>query len=221
MSRRLTDLQLERFLAEAMGAPEKASVEQVLAGSPEDAEALRLLRAESEAFLFQHPPAPFAEKVVPAEKKRGFQWWWGALLATAAAVLLVLVSRPGGDDETRVKGDVAWAVRVNERTALSGMKVQTGDTLTFQVATAESGYVAVVSHAPDGWFVYVPTTRVEKGVSVLPTGARLDGQLGNETLFLVSSSDFFDAEGVKSALGANMGSPGISVESVSLIKTGP
>lgn len=221
MSRRLTDLQLERFLAEAMGADEKAAVDQVLAASPDDAEALRLLRAESEAFLFKSPPAPFAEKVLPAEKKAGFQWWWGALLAVAAAVLLVFVARPGGDDDTRVKGDVAWAVRVNERTALSGTKVQPGDTLTFQVATAESGYVAVVSHAPDGWFVYVPTTRIEKGVSVLPTGARLDDQLGNETLFLVSSSDFFDAEGVKSALHSNMGSPGISVESVSLIKSRP
>lgn len=219
MSRRLTDLQLERFLADALGPEQKAAVEKVLADSGEDAEALRLLRAESEAFLFQSPPAVFAEKVMPTPKKSAFQWWWGALLAVGVAVALVFVTR-APEEDTRVKGDVAWAVRVNERTALNGAKVKAGDTLTFQVAAPESGYVAVVSHAPDGWFVYVPATRIEKGVSLLPTGARLDDRLGNETLFLVSSDESFDAESVKSALTSNMGSPGISVEQMSLIKTG-
>ena len=59
MTRRLTDLQLERYQAEALSPEERAAVDQVLAKSPPDAEALRLLRAENAAFFVSQPPAAF------------------------------------------------------------------------------------------------------------------------------------------------------------------
>lgn len=219
MSRRLTDLQLERLLAEAMSPAEKSAAEKVLAASPEDAEALRLLRAESEAFLFSQPPAVFAEKVMPTPKASGFRLWWGALVAVAAALVLVFVARPvEPEDDVRVKGDVAWKVSAESRGLSDGAVVHGGETLSFQVTAPGKRWVAVVSRAPDGWFVYVPTTEVASGVSVLPVGARLDEKVGAEALHLISSATAFDAETVRAKLAADQPAAGVLDERLGLIK---
>ena len=85
MTRRLTDLQLERYQAEALSAQERSAVDQVLANSPPDAEALRVLRAENAAFV---------EKVMPTWKS---PWrWLGAFGAVAAAALLLVVRNQAG-----------------------------------------------------------------------------------------------------------------------------
>jgi hypothetical protein len=208
----LTDLQLERFLADAMGADEKVRVEAVLARSPDDAEALRLLRADTDAFLLTAPPAAFVAKVLP-EKKRAFGGWFAALGAFAAAALaLFIVWKPQAGDDLGVKGTVAWKVTAGQRTLAPSGAVSGGETLSFVVTAAKPAHAAVISHAPDGWFVYVPATPVALGQTLLPTGAKLDDNLGLETLYLVSGDAPFDALTVKDALAAGKQSPGVTVE---------
>jgi len=55
-NRRIPDLMLERYLADAMDAKARRQVEALLAESPADAARLAELRANSEAFLQRHPP---------------------------------------------------------------------------------------------------------------------------------------------------------------------
>lgn len=199
MSRQLTDLQLEKFNADVLSPADKATVERVLAASPDDTEALRLLRADDAALFTALPPAAFAARVSPEKKKsRSLGWLFGAV---AAAALAVVAWQQQPDDAFRVKGDVAWAVRADGPRALQAhARVHGGETLAFEVTTAEPVWAAVVSHAPDGWFVYVPATRVEAGVTTLPVGAQLDATTGDETLFLITAPTTFDAEAVKQAL---------------------
>lgn len=226
MNRRLTDLQLERYLAEALSGEERAAVERVLAESAPDAEALRLLRADSAALFVSQPPAAFAQKVLPA-KQASWRGWLGALGAVAAAAALVLFFRGGPDDETRVKGGVGWHItvsgQVGTRTLLDNAQVAPKETLSFQVATERPLFVAVISHAPDGWWVYAPAAgraavRVERGLTLLPDGAQLDETEGQETLFLVSSEAPFDPEKVREAMKGNVTPAGITAEPVQIVK---
>ncbi|MFZ5439652.1 MAG: hypothetical protein ACOZQL_06570 [Myxococcota bacterium] len=219
MSRRLSELQLERYLADAMSADEKARVDAVLRASPEDAEALRLLRADSEAFLLKAPAAPFVEKVLPAKKRPLFGWLasLAAVAVAALALLLVWKPSPGGED-LGVKGTVGWKVTAGQRTLAPNGSVPGGETLSFVVTAAKPAWAAVISHAPDGWFVYVPATKLEPGQTLLPTGAKLDAQLGRETLHLVSSPQPFDADAVKTALAAGQPTAQLEVETLSFDK---
>lgn len=222
MSRRLTDLQLERFLADALGADDRARMETLLSESPEDAEALRLLKADSEALLLSMPPAAFAAKVVPdAPQSKGRWWaWWAGALAAAAA--LALVVWPRNPDEFGVKGDAAWKVTAStgpeSRVLHQTDVVKGGETLSFAVTTPKGSYAAVISHAPDGWFVYQRTVQVESGVVILPTGARLDSTQGEETIYLITSTGPFDATDARDALSRDEILPGISVERLRLRK---
>ena len=227
MTRRLTDLQLERYQAEALSAEERAAVDQVLAKSPPDAEALRLLRAENAAFFVSQPPAAFVERVMPTKKS---PWrWLGAFsaLAAAAALLLVVRNQVGLDDDTRVKGGVGWHVTVSgqtgSRTLMESTQVSPGDTLSFQVATQKQVFVAVISHAPDGWWVYAPAAgsnavRVERGLTVIPDAARLDETEGDETIYLVSSEQPFDPEKLRESMKSNVIPEAITVEPIGIVK---
>jgi hypothetical protein len=217
MSRRLTDLHLERFLADALNPVEREQVKKVLAESPADAEALRLLEADTAAFMVKLPAAAFAEKVMPTPKPSPFRLWWGALVAVAAALLFV-VFRPVEQPDVLVKGDVAWKVSVSGKSLQSGAAVREGDTLEFEVTTGAPRWVAVVSHAPDGWFVYVPTMKVDTGHLLLPTGAKLDATKGAEALHLLSSEAPFDAEVAMAALVKGNAPTGVTAERVELIK---
>ena len=55
-NRRIPDLTLERYLADALDAEARSHVEALLAASPADAQRLAELRADSEAMLQRHPP---------------------------------------------------------------------------------------------------------------------------------------------------------------------
>jgi hypothetical protein len=222
MSRRLTDLQLERFLADAMSAPERAQVDAALTQSPEDAEALRLMRSDSAALLFKLPPAAFVEKVMPTPRTSSFRAWWAAVAAVAATLLAVVVWRgQQPDDEVRVKGAVAWKVTASGQSGVRTLSakdaVAAGETLSFQVTAARPVYAAVISHAPDGWFVYSPAVQVERGQSMLATAALLDASVGDETLYLVTSEQPFDAAAVKDRL-STAAAPGVTLESLPIRK---
>jgi ferric-dicitrate binding protein FerR (iron transport regulator) len=227
MNRRLSDLQLERYLAEALSPQERAAVDQVLASSAPDAEALRVLRTESAALFVTSPPAAFVEKVMPA-KKSPWRGWLGALSAIAAAAALLLVVRnQRDDDDTRVKGGIGWHVTVTgqtgTRTLMERTVVTPGETLSFEVATERQVFVAVISHAPDGWWVYAPASgtgavRVERGLTLLPDGAKLDETEGDETVYLVSSDEPFEPEKLRDSMKNNVTPNGISVEPIPIVK---
>lgn len=68
-ARRIPDTLLERYLTDALDAQTKALLEATLAESPEDRARLEELRADSAAFLIQHPPGPLVERF-RQERKR-------------------------------------------------------------------------------------------------------------------------------------------------------
>ena len=228
MNRRLTDLQLERYLAEALSPAERAAVDQLLTQSATDAEALRLLRASTAALFVTQPPAAFVEKVMPT-RRSPWRTWLGALsaVAAAAALLLVVFRAPKEDPELGVKGGVGWHVtatsRAGTRTLMEQTLVAPGETLSFQVATDRRIYVAVVSHAPDGWWVYAPSKgiealRVERGLTLLPEGAQLDETVGNETLYLISSDEPFEPTRIRDALKNGLTPQGLTLEPMAIVK---
>lgn len=215
MNRRLTDLQLERYLTEALAPEQRREVESVLASSPDDAAALADLRAENEAFLVRSPAPAFAARVVRERpKRRGLQAWFAlaAVMATAGVVVLVGVNQP--EEGLHAKGAVAWGVTVTHqgqtRTLESGMVVFADDVLSFQVTAAEATHVAVLSQDTNGLFAYVPSSgvkavRVGPGVTLLPEGAKLDAILGNEELLLLSAPHSFGVEAAQKALAEEPG----------------
>jgi hypothetical protein len=228
MRRRLSDLQLERYLAEALSPAERTAVEATLAQSSPDAEALQALKASTAALFVTAPPAAFVEKVMPT-RRAPWRGWLGALsaLAAAAALLLVVRTQQQDDDDTRVKGGVGWHVTVSgmggTRTLQLGAQVNPGETLSFQVATDKPVFVAVISHAPDGWWVYAPATgnqavKVERGLTLLQDGARLDETEGDETLYLASSEQPFDPERLRESMKGNVIPNEITVEPIGLVK---
>lgn len=229
MNRRLTDLQLERYLAEALSADERSAVDRVLAESAPDAEALRLLQASTAALFVTQPPAAFAEKVMPT-KRSSWRAWLGALSAVAAAGALLLIFRSPQEPESSVKGGVGWHVTVSGqagmRTLLEQAVVAPGETLSFQVASDKPVFVAVLSHAPDGWWVYAPAAgnhalRVERGLTLIPDGAQLDETEGDETLYLVSSEEPFDPGKVRESLKSNVTPNGMTLEPMPMVKRRP
>ncbi len=227
MNRRLSDLQLERYLAEALSAAERATVEQLLGASAPDAEALRLMRASTAALFVSLPPAAFAEKVMPT-KKAAWRGWLGAFSAIATATALLLIVRSQKDDgEMGVKGGVGWHVTATNSTGTRTLMEQTlvapGETLSFQVASDRRLYVAVISHAPDGWWVYAPASgsealRVERGLTMMPDGAQLDETEGNETLYLLSSEENFEPSRMRDALKNGFTPPGLTMEPMPIVK---
>jgi hypothetical protein len=228
MNRRLTDLQLERYLAEALSPAERAAVESVLAQSTSDSDALQQLRASTAALFVTAPPAAFVEKVMPT-RRSAWRVWFGAFSAVAAAVALLLVVVRGqrDDDYTGVKGGIGWHVTVTgqmgSRTLVGSAQVMPGETLSFQVATEKQAFVAVISHAPDGWWVYAPASgnqavRVERGVTTIPDGAQLDETEGDETLYLVSSEQPFDPEKLRESMKSNVIPDAITVEPIGIVK---
>jgi hypothetical protein len=70
MIRRLKDPMLEKYLAEEVSGPLRQSLEETLSESPADACRLEELRADTQAFLADHPPGVIAEWV-ELEMERG------------------------------------------------------------------------------------------------------------------------------------------------------
>lgn len=228
MNRRLSDLQLERYLADALSPAERSAVEATLAQSTPDAEALQAMRASTAALFVTAPPAAFVEKVMPT-RRSPWRGWLGALsaIAAAAALLLVMRSQQGDDDDRRVKGGIGWHVTISgmsgTRTLQIGAQVNPGETLSFQVASDKPAFVAVISHAPDGWWVYAPSSgnqalKVERGLTLLPDGARLDETEGDETLYLVSSEQPFDPDRLRESMKGNVIPNEIAVEPIGIVK---
>lgn len=217
MSRRVSDLQLERYLAEALTPTEVAQVEALLQASLEDQQALAALRADTAALFVKVPPAAFAHRVAPtpATSATRAPWWrWaGAFTASMALVAAIVSLRLGrDDDDLRTKGSTAWRITIahgqtlqiaNEHTVLHD-----GDVLSFEVTSSAKAFAAVISRAPDGFQMYAPASGtlaepVSAGVNTLHDAAALDSTTGDEVLYLLVSTQQFDPTEARRALEAD------------------
>lgn len=211
-----SDLLLDRYAAEELGAEAAASVRAhlatcddcssrlaascfeamadvdprvLLAGIRRGLDVPRSLKERAGAFLRR-----FAAVRVPL-----------AVLAGVAAVLLVLplTRRPAVDEPATVRQKGGLVLRVyrakgtGSEELLSGSRFLPGDVIRFVVDLPSSGHVAVIGVEQSGelynaWPLEEQATlaRQPAGKSLtLPGALSLDGSLGRETLYLVHCPD--------------------------------
>ncbi|MBL9039319.1 MAG: hypothetical protein JNG84_12445 [Archangium sp.] len=209
MSRQLKDVTLEAYLANALAPDVRAQVEQTVASSPEDAARVEALRAETQAFLFKHPPAAFAARL---QAKQGVPWFrrlWLIVpaLAASAAAFLVLFASPPPAPEVITKGAVA--VTVHRQTAKgsevleASAIVHAGDALRFAVTTPSAGYVWVLLRAGPKDLPLLPENatspvQVEGGQTLLDGAVTLDGESTFEIFVVAWSPTPFTLDDVAS-----------------------
>lgn len=210
--RRISEPMLEGYLVGALDARARAEVEAVLAESEADRARLEELRAESAAFLIQHPPGPLVARF-EASQRRG---WRGRmvllltpLLAVAAAVTLVVLVPT--EDPYTTKGGVALALhrKHGEGSArvTPGETLSPGDSVRFEVRTeGTSGYVAVVGRDAAGVVtVYYPyggpaAVPHDAREPLLPDAIELGEGDGEEVVYALFSAKPFSLDWAVAAL---------------------
>jgi len=210
---RIPDSLLERYLADALDELTRAHLETILASSPVDKARLKELRADSNTFLFQHPPEALVERLQQQRTRR--PWWrhWPVLLAPVAAVamvLLVLPRRPTTGPDILTKGPAILVVHrktdQGSEVVSSGTPLVPGDSIRFEVRAAGSGFVAVLGRDARGVVtVYHPyegtaAARFEAAQPYLPGAFVLDETLGREDLYVLTSPRPFELEWAVQAL---------------------
>jgi hypothetical protein len=230
--RHIPDALLERYLADALPAEAKSRLESTLASSPEDQARLAELRADSAAFLLQHPPGPLVARF-QEDSQRAKGWRRPLLLApllaaTAAAVVLAVLPPP-----YTIKGSVLLVLHRKEG-AGSAIVPREGPvaphaSIRFEVKGATGGFVAILSRDPQGTLtVYHPfggtaAAPYDAAQPLLPGAIELDGTLGREDIYVLHSAQPFDVTWALQALRAgrplNEAAPaGISVGHTSIVK---
>jgi hypothetical protein len=198
--RRIPDSLLERYLADALDAKTRAQLEAILADSPGDRAHLEALRADSAAFLIQHPPGPLVERF-RQERQRTRRWRWPELLIPtfAAAAIALLVFLPRIIEPTfTTKGPAILVLhrKTDQGSAVvsSNEPLAPGDTLRFEVKASSNGYLAVLGRDAKGVVtVYHPyggtaAEPFETSQPVLPGAIVLDDTLGREDLYVLHSA---------------------------------
>ena len=213
-SRRIPDALLERYLADALPAEAKARLETTLAASPRDQARLAELRADSAAFLLQHPPGALVARF--QEDVRRARWWQrprllAPLLAATAVAAFVLVLLPPTDDPYTTKGSVI--LTLHRKTADGSVPVSPDgvvaphDSIRFEVKAPKRGFVAILSRDPRGTpTVYYPfggwdAAPYDVTQPLLPGAIELDDTLGREDIYVLFSTRPFQLEGAMRALG--------------------
>lgn len=231
--RRIPDALLERYLADALSVEAKVRLETTLASSLEDQARLAELRADSAAFLLQHPPGPLVRRF--QEDSRRAKWWrrpllLAPLLAAVAAAAIVLAVQP---PPYTIKGSVILVLYRKEGagSAIVPMDgpVAPHDSLRFAVKGATDGFVAVLSRDPQGALsIYYPfggsaAAPYDAAQPLLPGAIELDDTLGREDIYVLHSTKPFDVTWALQAL--RTGRPlseaapaGISVGHTSIVK---
>lgn len=235
-SRRIPDALLERYLADSLDAAEKARLDANLTDSPRDQARLEELRADSAAYLIQHPPAPLVVRF--QEGRRRALWWrWTALLIpTLAAAAVALVLLPPVEDPYTTKGSVVLVL--HRKTAEGSLPVSPGvplaphDSVRFEVKTRANGFVAVLSRDARGTVtVYYPfegeaAAPYDPTQPELPGAIALDDTLGLEDVYALHSTRPFElkwaVETLKAGRPLSEAAPaGISVGHASFMKAPP
>ncbi len=235
-TRRIPDALLERYLADALDAAERARLDANLADSPRDRARLEELRADSAAFLIQHPPAPLVARF-REERRRALWWrWMGLLIPTLAAAAGALVFLLPIENPYTSKGSVVLVL--HRKTDQGSHPVSPGiplfphDSVRFTVKTLENGFVAVLSHDAQGTVtVYYPfegeaAAPYDATHPELPDAIELDDVLGPEHVYALHSTRPFELRWAVDALRQGhplekAAPPGISVGHASFIKERP
>jgi hypothetical protein len=211
-ARRIPDSLLERYLADALDARTRAQLEETVASSPADRARLEELRADSAAFLIQHPPGPLVDRF-RQERKRG-QWWRRPELlipvfASAALALLVLVPHIIEPPYTSKGPAILVLHRKTEQGSeqvSSSVPLAPGDSIRFEVRADGSGYIAVLGRDAKGvisiYHPYGGATAAPYDVAQqqLPGAIELDDTLGREDLYVLHSPRPFALEWAVRAL---------------------
>lgn len=212
--RRIPEALLERYLADALAPEVRARLEARLADSPEDRARLAELRADSAAFLLQHPPGVLVSRFQEQPRRAG--WWrWPALLVPALAAGLAAlwllqppvdppdVNPPDGDPPYTIKGsDVVLVLhrRAGEGSApvTPAQLLAPGDAIRFELKAPAPGFVAVLGKDARGTIsVYYPfggTTAeaYDTGQPLLSGAIALDDTLGREDLYALYAKSPFE-----------------------------
>lgn len=194
--RALTDLELERWLADDLPAARTALATAV------DRARLDELRAEHAAFLAGIDIGDEVRAIrrrAGGPARRAVRPWWiagGALAAAAAVAVVVLRPAPGPDDDLRAKGGVGLVIHVaadgTSRAVTRDGAVHPGDRIRFAVSAPGTGHVAVIGiDAAGAATVYYPYGGVRSAAlaagdgGVLPGAIALDAALGDEAIYAV------------------------------------
>jgi len=246
-SRRIPDSLLEHYLADALDARTRAQLEETMASSPLDQARLRELRADSAAFLTQHPSGPLVERFRQQRQRR--QWWrrWPVLIAPVAAAVAIAVwvfPRQIDDPDILAKGPPILVVyaRPASHTDYEEMPEHLrpfrvtpdrvlipGDSISFDVRASSDGFFAVLGLDAKGVVtVYHPWqgTAAKPYDAAQPShrwGFELDDTLGREDVYVLHSTQPFELEWAIRALkeGRDLKSvapKGISVGSTFFMK---
>ena len=213
-SRRIPDSLLEHYLADALDARTRAQLEETMASSPLDQARLQELRADSAAFLTQHPSGPLVERFRQQRQRR--QWWrrWPVLLMPTFTVLflsLVVFAGPLRELSERwglieppyqTKGPAILVVHrktdQGSEVVRSSVPLAPGDSIRFEVKAAGSGFVAVLGLDARGVVtVYHPydgaaAAPYDVAQPFLPGAFVLDETLGREDLYVLTSPRPFE-----------------------------
>lgn len=192
--RPIPDALLERYLAGDLDEARRKELEARLAESPEDRARLDALRADSAAFLIQHPPGPLVAKAQASRRPPLYRWLRLVLVPLATAVLVMVLMPP----RYTAKGDVAFVVfrQSGERIA-PGATVNGGEHIRFEVRAPSDGWVAVVSRDGAGHVtVYYPyggqaAARYSTAEPLLPGAIGLDETKGREDVWVFFSTKPF------------------------------
>jgi hypothetical protein len=209
-ARRIPDSMLECYLADSLDALTRARLEETLASSPGDQTRLEELRADSAAFLLQHPPGPWVERLRQERKRR--RWWrWPELLIPIFTV--VFLALLGFHEDIRslftfidspytVKGSAILVVhRKTEQgseVVRSDVPLLPGNTIRLEVKASGNGFLAVLGRDAKGVVTtYHPLEGAEAAPydvaqPVLPGAFTLDDTLGREDLYTLTSPRPFE-----------------------------
>ncbi len=147
---KISDLMLERYVAGAATADEKAHIE----ASPEAMERVAVLRRENDELLAAHPAHAVAALVSARAATRARPkpfLWLAPVLAAACAVLFVVMPRADdGGEHIILKGTKPHIAlyrqigNANEKLA-TGATARAGDTVQVSYIAGEATYGAIVS----------------------------------------------------------------------------
>ncbi|XYH98600.1 DUF4384 domain-containing protein [Sorangium sp. So ce1128] len=197
----LSDLVLDRLLAEELDADASRSGKEHLAGCPRCQGRFDELERERARFRLARPPFPRRA----ARERRPSRWalwrpWAFPAVALGAAAALVLLLGPLGEpgappDETQIKGSIRLGFYVKRGDAVdrgrSGDVLHPGDAVRFTYTSRAPGHLAVVSRDGGGNVsVYHPDAAFAAPVAPgedepLPDSIVLDDVLGTEAIYAV------------------------------------
>ncbi|MBI3181199.1 MAG: hypothetical protein HYZ28_03545 [Myxococcales bacterium] len=232
--RRIKDALLERYLAGDLAAEAKSTLEAGLAGSPPDRARLEELRADSQAFLTQHPPGQMVARYERAARRR----WWAlpavlAPLAAGAFAIGLVLDFPTEDEPSFItKGGVTLTVHLrrgesSERLA-KGVELSAKDAVRFELRAPGKGFAAVIGKDSAGKVtVYHPfgvleAAAYEPAQPLLPTAIELDATKGREQLWGLWSDRPFGlgeaTEALRSGSPLEQAVPGVQLGAAELNK---